>query len=60
MSWSSFVVTRFWRAGREVAFAGRKMSSGIMGALYSYSTCVEVGSSLEGGPVQRSSLVWEA
>jgi len=54
------VVTRFWRVGREVAFAGRKMSSGIMGALYSYSTCVKVGRSLEGGPVQRSSLVWEA
>ena len=48
---------RLKRVGRSVAFAGCKVSGGITGALYSYYTCVEVGSTLEGGLEQRSDLI---
>ena len=56
MSSSSFVVTRFRWVGPKVDFAGYKLSGGIMEALYSYSTSVEVGRSLESRLAQRSSL----
>ena len=47
-----------WRGvGRKVIFAGCKVTSGITGALYSYRTCVEVRSTLEGGLAERSGLV---
>ena len=48
---SGFVVMWYSRVGRKVAFAGCEVSGGTMGVLYSYSTRVEVGSSLEGGLV---------
>ena len=43
--------------GRKVVFAECKVSGSIIGVLYSYCTCVEVGSTLEGGLAQRSDLV---
>ena len=36
---------------------GCKVSGGVTGALYSYCTCVEVQSPLEGGLAQMSGLV---
>jgi len=40
-----------------MAFVGCKVSDGITGAFYSYCTCFEAGSTLEGGLVQRGGLV---
>ena len=51
------MVMWFKRVGHSVAFAGCKVSCGITGALYSYYTCFEVGSTLEGVLAQRSGLV---
>ena len=60
MSSGSVVVRRSKQVGLKVALAGCEVSDGITGALYSHSTCVEVGSSLEGRLAQRRSLVPEA
>ena len=56
ISSSRYVVMRVKWVGRQFAFPGCKVSSGITRALYSYCTCV-VGSTLEGGLGQRSGLV---
>ena len=49
------MLMRLKRVGREIAFLECKVSGSITGALYSYCTCVEVGSTL-GGLAQRSGL----
>ena len=57
ISSSSLWSSGYQRVGRKMAFTGCKVSGSIMGALYSYCTSVEVGSTLEGGLAQQSSLV---
>ena len=57
ISSSNFVLIRLKRVGHTVAFAGCKVSGGVTGELHSYWSCVEVGSTLEGGLAQRSALV---